>query len=109
MSKAETRQNADVALVEHGAELVLPFKDNGQDVSEWVPFPNGWGISIQRHRGTYGASAGLFEVAVLDLDGNLRYDTPVTGDVIGWLSIPEVLDVMKQVSDLPPETREVES
>jgi len=29
------------------------------------------------------------------------YDTPVTGDVVGYLTPEEVTDLMKQVSELP--------
>lgn len=71
------------------------------DHFERVMFPNGRGVSIIRHDHSYGGNAGLFEVAVLDADGDLDYSTPVTGDVLGWLSVDEVLNTMKAVYDLP--------
>lgn len=83
------------------AALVLPFKDNGQDVQEHVYFPNGYGISIIRNRGSYGGSRGLFEVAGL-YDGELIDCEGVLPDTVkGWLDIPGVLAIMKQISDLP--------
>jgi hypothetical protein len=36
----------------------------------------------------------------LGKDGNLTYDTPVTNDVIGYLTEEDVTDVMKQVQEL---------
>jgi hypothetical protein len=36
----------------------------------------------------------------LGSDGDLTYDTPVTNDVIGYLSEKGVSDVMKQVQEL---------
>jgi hypothetical protein len=75
---------------------------------ERVTFPNGRGVSIIRGYGTYGSKeSGLFEVAVLDLDGDLDFSTPVTDDVLGWQSVQDVLDVMLAVSKLPG--REVEA
>lgn len=71
------------------------------DHSEKVMFPNGHGVSIVRNRMSYGNKAGMFEVAVLDADEELDYSTPVTDDVIGWLDVAGVLDVMKQVANLP--------
>jgi hypothetical protein len=73
------------------------------DHMEQVFFKNGRGVSIIRHSGSYGGNAGLFELAVLKADGELDYSTPVTGDVLGWLTVPEVLEAMKAVSDLPAE------
>lgn len=68
-------------------------------------FENGYGVSIIRHDYSYGGSAGYFEVAVLDRTGELTYDTPVTDDVIGWLSPAGVLEVMQQVAALPEAPR----
>ena len=68
-----------------------------------VYFENGWGVSVVSHRGSYGGAEGLFEVAVIDTDDNLRYDSGITpnGDVIGWLDFRGVADTMVQVKELP--------
>lgn len=64
-------------------------------------FPNGYGASVIRSGMSYGSSAGLFELAVLDADGHLTYATPVTNDVIGHLDAPEELDgVLDQIAAL---------
>ena len=63
-------------------------------------FDNGFGVSVVSHTHSYGGRSGLYEVAVLDKDGLLTYETPVTSDVIGYLTEEGVTDVMKQVQEL---------
>jgi hypothetical protein len=65
-----------------------------------MTFENGYGVSVVSHTYSYGGKDGLFEVAVLGKDGNLTYDTPVTNDVIGYLTEEDVTDVLKQVQKL---------
>lgn len=92
------------------SEIAQRFaNDHGQDIRERYYFPNGRGVSIIRTPGSYGYRAGSFEVAVLDADGVLDYSTPVTDDVIGWLSADEVMDVVQQVAELPPAWKELEN
>lgn len=67
-----------------------------------VMFKNGYGASVIRGLYSYGGSTGLFEVAVLDTDGNLAYDTPVTDDVIGHLDGESVAEVFEEIMTLPP-------
>jgi hypothetical protein len=71
------------------------------DFRKHVCFENGWCVSVVSHKGSYGGDAGLFEVAVLDVDGDIRYDTPITKDVIGWLDFAGVADILVQVKELP--------
>lgn len=63
-------------------------------------FDNGYGISVVRHRYSYGGPSGLYEIAVLDSDDNLTYDTPITNDVIGYLTPKEVTEIMIKVQEL---------
>ena len=63
-------------------------------------FENGYGVSVVSHTYSYGGKKGLYEIAVLDKNGELTYDTPVTNDVIGYLSETGVTDVMKKVQEL---------
>jgi hypothetical protein len=63
-------------------------------------FENGYGVSVVSHTYSYGGKDGLFEVAVLGKDGDLTYDTPVTNDVVGYLTEEDVTDVLKQVQEL---------
>ena len=63
-------------------------------------FRNGYSASVVCNPTTYGHSTGLFEVAVLDKDGRLCYDTPITDDVVGYLNFQGVADVLKYISEL---------
>jgi hypothetical protein len=49
---------------------------------------------------SYGGSNGLFEVAVLDKDGNIAYNTTVTNDVVGWLDFAGVADILNKIKEL---------
>ena len=53
-------------------------------------FENGYGASVIRTDYSYGGSNGFYELAVLDKDNKLCYNTPVTNDVLGWLDEGEV-------------------
>ena len=64
-------------------------------------FPNGCGASVIRGRGTYGGDQGLWELAVLDAQGSIVYDTPITDDVLGYLSEAEVNNALDLIAALP--------
>lgn len=71
-------------------------------------FANGYGISIVKHDGSYGREQNKWEIAVLKRGKendvkkyDLCYDTPITDDVIGFLTGPEVMDYAKQIAALP--------
>lgn len=64
-------------------------------------FDNGRGASVIRFHGSHGGDAGLYELAVLDSAGSLDYTTPITSDVIGWLTEGEVTSLLRQIADLP--------
>lgn len=63
-------------------------------------FPNGYGASVIQHKGSYGYEKGLWELAVLDIDGSLCYNTKITDDVIGRLNDPEVDNILGQIREL---------
>lgn len=67
-------------------------------------FPNGYGASIVRGPFTYGGNEGKFELAVIKFAGkgwSLDYDTPITDDVLGYLSPEEVLNTLSEIQALP--------
>ena len=68
-------------------------------------FENGYGVSVIQNEYSYGGKAGLYELVVLlrheDGDYSLCYDTPITDDVLGWLSPQDVTDAMIKVQQLP--------
>lgn len=66
-------------------------------------FTNGYGASVVRGPYTYGGDRGLWELAVTDHDGHLNYETPITDDVIGYLTEPAVKDLLAQIAALPVE------
>tara|TARA_B100000927_G_scaffold201834_1_gene163443 strand:- start:3056 stop:3304 length:249 start_codon:yes stop_codon:yes gene_type:complete len=62
-------------------------------------FPNGYGASVIKHKGSYGYQKGLWELAVLH-NGKLCYDTEITDDVIGHLNDPEVDRLLRMIKEL---------
>ena len=60
---------------------------------------HGLEVSVVRGSTTYGGSQGLFELAILE-DGRCCYTTPITSDVLGYLSEAEVLDILERASML---------
>jgi hypothetical protein len=72
---------------------------NGQENHRFF-FTNGYGASVIMTNFSYGGSSGLWELAVIDHKGKLLYDTPVTSDVEGWLTIAGVNDLLRQISNL---------
>lgn len=63
-------------------------------------FDNGYGASVIHGRGTYGVELA---VLIFDADGSydLTHDTPVTGDVIGWIEDEaELLGLLREIQRL---------
>ena len=70
-------------------------------------FKNGYGASVIQFPYSYGGGKGLYELAVVRYragdginDFSLTYDTPITDDVIGYLSEAEVDNLLSQVEAL---------
>jgi hypothetical protein len=63
-------------------------------------FDNGYGVSVVKHSYSYGSDQGLYELAVLDSEGNLTYETEITHDVIGYLTPEDVTQLMIEVQSL---------
>jgi hypothetical protein len=61
-------------------------------------FPNGLGASVISDG--YGSESGAYELGVLDAQGNLTYATPITTDVLGWLSEAEVQSTLDRIAAL---------
>jgi uncharacterized small protein (DUF1192 family) len=64
-------------------------------------FPNGYGASVINDG--YGSEQGHFELAVLKGD-HLTYETPITDDVLGWLTAAEVEQKLDEIAALTPES-----
>ena len=65
-----------------------------------IIFDNGYGVSVIKHEYSYGGDKGFYELAVINSEGDVLYDTPITDDVIGWLTSKDVTEIMIQVQDL---------
>ena len=71
-------------------------------------FPNGYGVSVVQFTspyggGSYGAQEGLYELAVLkgvEEEWHICYNTPITDDVMGYLTKEDVETVLNQVESL---------
>jgi hypothetical protein len=63
-------------------------------------FDNGYGVSVVRHKFSYGNGLNLFELAVIDKSGDIIYSTPITDDVLGYLSEDDVSDTMIKIQRL---------
>ena len=66
-------------------------------------FPNGLGASVVQHAYSYGGSDGLWEVAVIkwgEAGFRLTYDTPITDDVLGYLTDEEVDETLILIMEL---------
>jgi len=78
----------------------LEFKElpDGSGIYSRTMFENGFGASVIRHKYSYGGKDGLYELAVLDTDGELHYDNPVAeGDVHGYLTEDDVTELLKGI------------
>jgi hypothetical protein len=82
----------------------IQFKINpmGSDfgIVSRTQFDNGYEVSVVKSPHSYGGDKGLYELAVLDKNGDLCYDTPITDDVIGYLREIDVTDVMEKIQKL---------
>jgi hypothetical protein len=83
-------------------------------VQELYRFDNDYGASVVSYRHCYGGGDGLWELAVIKWDNYtgleshegewyLVYNTPITDDVIRWLTRPMVAELLKQIEALEPD------
>lgn len=73
----------------------------GRGAQQLHRFDNGYGASVITDG--YGSHSGLMEVAVLVWDGDsyeITYDTPVTSDVLGYLTQDEVTKTLGDIAAL---------
>ncbi len=63
-------------------------------------FENGYGVSVVSHTFSYGGKDGMYELAVLDSNGELTDNTSITNDVMGYLNSSDVTRIMEDVQKL---------
>jgi len=71
----------------------------GIGIQARINFDNGYGASVIRSPYSYGGNQDLYELAVIK-DNAIRYDTPITDDVIGYLTEDEVTKYLGQIQNL---------
>jgi hypothetical protein len=72
----------------------------GYGIRAEIKFDNGYGVSVIRTKHSYGGAAGLYELAVLDQEGELCYNTPITSDILGWLKEDDVTAALQRIEAL---------
>lgn len=107
-------------LVEQGGDFLNATKiiqrPAHDGVQVLVEFPNKWGASVVQHKYSYGGKQGFWELAVLagidedesGLSYDLDYSTPITSDVLGWLTPKEVTETLREISELPDRIPQIE-
>lgn len=82
----------------------LQFTNKINDgVGARVFFKNGFGASVVSHKYSYGGPERLYELAVIqgnENDWKLTYETPITSDVLGYLTEEEVEFHLKRIEAL---------
>lgn len=70
-------------------------------------FENDFGASVVKFKYSYGGDQGLFELAVIEFKNDddsswqFCYTTPITNDVIGYLTSQEVEKYLDEIELLP--------
>lgn len=102
----------------NGADMKIPIIEKAHAVDssgihKIYRFENGYGASVVRFNYSYGGNSGLWELAVIKFEDesnnswSLDYETPVTGDVIGYLTEEQVEQYLEQIealSEIKPST-----
>ena len=90
----------------HTPQTERPHPASIGGVQKIYRFANGYGASVVQFRGSYGFEDGLWELAVIKfIDSKtdhfrITYETPLTTDVIGHLSLDEVESTLDQIAAL---------
>jgi hypothetical protein len=80
----------------------LEFKTHpmGSGIISRIKFDNGYGASVVKGPHTYGGNEGLYELAVIDANDQVTYETPATNDVEGYLTEEAVTKLLEQIQNL---------
>lgn len=78
-----------------------PFTSDDEITRYRLNFSNGYGISVVRGLNTYSGD-GTYEIAVLK-NNDLCYSTPITDDVVGWVSEEQINTIMEELQSYFPD------
>ena len=101
----QIEEKKDMAYIKFGnyepeRETITTDLLDGTDMQHLYLFANGYGASVVQNRHSYGHNDGLYELMVLK-DAVPCYDTPITSDVVGYLTADEVTELLRQIKALP--------
>jgi hypothetical protein len=81
----------------------IEFKTNpmGEEfgITSRTKFENGYEASVVKSEYSYGGRDGLYELAIFK-DDEICYDTPITDDVIGYLTEDDVTETFVKIQEL---------
>ena len=82
-------------------DIVFKTSPMGEDfgIVSRTQFDNGYEVSVVKSEYTYGGKDGLYELAIFK-DDEICYDTPITNDVLGYLSDKDVTEVLIKIQQL---------
>lgn len=94
-------KSASVSLINALKENCIEYKQSTEmgGYQYFATYPNGFGVSIIKHFGSYGANYDLWEAAVMK-GGSICYDTDITYDVVGFLSDEDAVKLIQAVQRL---------
>jgi len=79
-------------------DLVFKPHPLGPGIQAVMDFENGYGVSVVQTPYSYGGKIGLYEIAVMDSEGQVVYNTPVAAyGVIGYLREEDVTEGMRRI------------
>jgi hypothetical protein len=81
-------------------DLTFRQLPDGMGIAARTYFDNGYGVSVIKGLYSYGGSNGLYELAVLNSEGEITYNTDITDDVIGHLNENEVTEILEKIQNL---------
>lgn len=76
-----------------------PFDIYGWRIVVW--FPNGYGASIIQTCFSYGNHEELWELAVMEKNHGITYETPLGPAVLGSLNEEEIMTKLEEIAALP--------
>jgi hypothetical protein len=78
-------------------DLVFKPHPLGSGIQAVMHFEKGYGVSVVQTPYSYGGKMGLYEIAVIDSEGQVVYNTPVADGVIGYLREEDVTVGMERI------------